>query len=95
VKPAVGSPEAAANGLWAAYAASNRAAAQRFATEDVVRVLFEEPFDGERGTFLGCRPVGGVFDCRYAQPSTEYDLTVKLGAGGSYEVVELTVSPST
>ena len=95
VRPAVGSPEAAANGLWAAYTASNRTAAQRFASDDVIRVLFEEPYDGEPGTFHSCRPEPDGFECRYAQPSTQYLMTVRADPTGSFKVVELTVSPST
>ena len=92
VKPSVTSPEAAANGLWAAYAASNRDAARRFATDDVIRVLFEVPYNGEQGSFQSCRPQGDRFECLYTQPSSRYSMTVKADAAGSFEVVELTVT---
>jgi hypothetical protein len=94
VRPAVPSPEAAANGLWAAYTATNRTAAQRFATDDVVRVLFEVEYSGEKGTFQGCRPQPDGFACLYTQPSTQYAMTVRAGDSGSFEVVELTVTSS-
>ena len=92
VRPAVPSPEAAANGLWAAYTSANRTAAERFATDDVVRVLFEVAYNGEKGTFQSCRPQPDGFACLYTQPSTKYAMTVKVDEAGSFEVVELTVS---
>ena len=94
-RPAVPSPEAAANGLWAAYTASNRTAAERFATEDVIRVLFEVPFNGEQGTFRSCKPQDDGFDCAYTQPSAHYSMIVMADSTGSFKVVELTVSSST
>lgn len=87
------SPEAAVNGLWAAYSANNQVAAQRFASEDVIRVLFESPYNGEQGTFQGCRPNAGTFDCDYLQPSTRYAMTVRPDPANGFLVVELTVSP--
>ena len=93
VRPAVTSPEAAANGLWAAYTAANRTAAQRFATDDVIQVLFEEPYNGQTGTFQSCRPQSDGFDCEYRQPSARYSMIVKVEDTGSFKVVELTVSP--
>ena len=93
VKPPVTSPEAAVNGLWAAYAANNQVAARRFASDDVVRVLFESSYNGEQGTFQGCRPNADVFDCDYLQPSTRYAMTVKRDPANGFIVVELTVAP--
>ena len=92
VRPAVGSPEAAANGLWAAYTAANRAAAQRFATDDVIRVLFQVEYSGEQGTFQSCRPEPDGFACRYTQPSAQYAMTVRADPSGSFKVVEITVT---
>jgi len=89
----VTSPEAAVNGLWAAYSANNQVAAQRFASPDVIRVLFESPYDGEQGTFQGCRPNVDIFDCDYLQPSTRYAMTVKTDPANGFVVVELTVAP--
>ena len=94
VRPAVPSPEAAANGLWAAYTSANRTAAERFATDDVVRVLFEEAYNGEKGTFQSCRPQPDGFACLYTQTSAQYAMTVKADEAGSFEVVELTVTSS-
>ena len=94
VRPPVTSPEAAANGLWAAYAANNQVAAQRFATPDVIRVLFEAQYDGEQGMFQGCRPSDDAFDCEYLQPSARYSMTVKPDAASGFLVVALTVSAS-
>ena len=94
VRPAVSSPEAAANGLWAAYTAANRTAAQRFATDDVIRVLFQVEYSGEQGTFQSCRPQPDGFACRYTQPSTQYAMTVRADPSGSFKVVEITVTSS-
>lgn len=94
VRPPVTSPEAAVNGLWAAYSANNQVAAQRFASDDVIRVLFESPYNGEQGSFQGCRPNGDVFDCNYLQPSARYAMTVKRDTANGFVVVELTVTPS-
>jgi len=93
VRPPVTSPEAAVNGLWAAYTANNQVAAQRFASEDVIRVLFESSYNGEQGTFQGCRPNVDVFDCDYLQPSTRYAMTVKTDPANGFVVAELTVAP--
>jgi len=93
VRPPVTSPEAAVNGLWAAYTANNQVAAQRFASADVIRVLFESPYDGEQGTFQGCRPNVDTFDCEYLQPSARYTMTVKTDPANGFVVVELTVAP--
>jgi hypothetical protein len=93
VRPPVTSPEAAVNGLWAAYAANNQVAAQRFASDDVIRVLFVSPYNGEQGSFQGCRPNTDVFECDELQPSTRYAMTVGADAANGYRVVELTVAP--
>jgi hypothetical protein len=93
VKPAVASPEAAANGLWAAYRAGNRDAAARFASPEVVKVLFEAPFSGEEGTFQGCSKVRtDTFDCRYDQPSAKYVMSAQPDTSGSFKVVMITIS---
>jgi len=89
----VTSPEAAVNGLWAAYTANNQVSAHRFASDDVIRVLFESPYNGEQGTFQGCRPKVDSFDCEYLQPSTRYAMTVRPDAANGFIVVALTVAP--
>jgi hypothetical protein len=93
VRPPVTSPEAAVNGLWAAYTANNQVAAQRFASDDVIRVLFESAYNGEQGSFQGCRPNEDVFDCDELQPSTRYAMTVRVDAANGFRVVELSVAP--
>ena len=98
VRPAVPTPEAAANGLWAAYTRDSRSAAARFASPPVVDLLFSTPFSGEDGTFQGCRkrPSQKVFDCQYEQPSTNYAMTAEADAAGSFKIVVLTItSPDT
>jgi hypothetical protein len=94
VRPSVTSPEAAANGLWAAYTNANETAAKRFATDEVVRVLFEEPYNGETGAFRSCRAISNGFECRYTQPSAEYSMTVEANGDAGYQVVEITVTPT-
>ena len=59
----------------------------------MIRVLFESPYDGEQGSFQGCRPNKDVFDCDELQPSTRYAMTVRADAANGYRVVELTVAP--
>jgi hypothetical protein len=93
VRPPVTSPEAAVNGLWAAYTANNQVAAQRFAADDVIRVLFESPYNGEQGSFQGCRPNNDVFECDELQPSTRYAMTVRPDTANGFLVVELAVAP--
>jgi hypothetical protein len=93
VKPTVPNPESAANGLWAAYTAANRTAAARFASAEVIDLLFSTPFSGEDGAFQGCRPkTQGVFDCQYAQPSAHYTMTAQSDTAGSFTIVALEIS---
>lgn len=93
VRPAVPTPEAAANGLWAAYESGNRSAAARFASAPVVDLLFSSPFSGEKGAFQGCakRASQAIFDCQYEQPSTHYAMTAEADAAGSFKIVVLTI----
>ena len=103
--PAVATPEAAANGLFAAYRAGDQQQAARFATAEVVEVLFRVAFSGDEGTFQGCVPDGQLFVCRVAQVGAAYTMTVQRAPGsGSFIVVGLdvqstgqttTTSPST
>jgi hypothetical protein len=94
VRPAVPTPEAAANGLWAAYTGGNRSGAARFATPPVVDLLFSTPFSGDEGTFQGCRKrsTQNVFDCEYVQPSTHYTMTAEADAAGSFKIVVLAIT---
>jgi hypothetical protein len=96
VRPAVPTPEAAANGLWAAYSGGNRSAADRFASPTVVDALFATPFSGEEGMFQGCRkrPSQSIFDCQYRQPSTHYAMTAEADAAESFKIVDLTITPT-
>ena len=94
VRPAVPTPEAAANGLWAAYSSDNRSAAARFGSPQVVEALFSTPFSGETGAFQGCkkRTTPGLFDCQYDQPSTHYALTAEADKAGSFKIVVITIT---
>jgi hypothetical protein len=79
--------------LWAAYTASNRAAAARFASAEVIDLLFSTAFSGEDGTFQGCRQQSaGVFDCRYSQPSAQYTKTARSDTAGSFKIVILEIT---
>ena len=90
--PAVATPEAAANGLFAAYRAGDQQQAARFATAEVVEVLFRVAFSGDEGTFQGCVPDGQLFVCRLAQIGAAYTMTVQRAPGsGSFIVVGLDV----
>jgi hypothetical protein len=96
VRPAVPTPEAAANGLWAAYKSSNRSAAARFASPAVIDALFATPFSGDDGTFQGCRErtTATVFDCTYQQTSTQYSMTAESDPAGSFKIVVITITSS-
>lgn len=92
VRAAVPTPEAAANGLWAAYAADNETAAARFASQDVIAALFATPFSGEAGQFESCRQKReGLFDCGYGQPSTHYTMTAEADDGRSFRIVVIVI----
>jgi hypothetical protein len=94
VRPAVPTPEAAANGLWAAYTAGDRSAANRFASPPVADALFSEPFSGEDGTFQGCpkRPPEAIFDCEYQQLSVHYTMTAQADSAGSFKIVQISIA---
>jgi hypothetical protein len=94
VRPAVGTPEAAANGLWAAYTAGDRAAANRFASKAVADALFASPYSGEEGTFQGCvkRQAPTTFDCEYVQPSTRYTMTAEADSAHSFKIVVISIA---
>jgi len=95
VKPAVPTPEAAANGLWAAYTTGDRSAALRFATREVVDALFSEPYSGEEGKFESCHKRSqSIFDCRYAQPSVEYTMTAVSDATGNFQIKVISSAPT-
>jgi hypothetical protein len=92
VRATVGSPEAAANGLIAAYRNDDRALAGRFATDAVVDVLFQQPYQqADDPGFQGCRPDGGDFLCTYLQPTVRYDMTARGSAGGEFEIIAIDV----
>ena len=77
VEPAVPTPEQAATGLFAAYRSGDRAQAATFATEDVIAVLFAEPYSPPDGSFQGCKPDGDLFQCKYVQGAASYDMTAQ------------------
>jgi hypothetical protein len=93
VRASVASPEAAANGLIAAYRNGDRAQAQRFATDDVVDVLFQEPYsEADDPGFQGCDPQGTDFLCSYLQPDFRYEMTARGDDAGEFRIVDIEVS---
>ena len=93
VRPANPTPEGAVNGLMAAYASGNRAAAARFASEPVVEALFAEADNGEAGAFQGCTQVGdGLFSCRYDQTTKHYVFTAEADRSGNFTVVVIEIT---
>ncbi|MGI8662462.1 MAG: hypothetical protein ACR2LQ_04515 [Acidimicrobiales bacterium] len=96
-EPAVPSPEQAATGLFAAYRSGDRGQAERFATDDVISVLFEAPYSPPDGSFQGCQADGELFQCRYAQGQSTYDMTAQRNPStGSFLIVVISVTrPST
>ena len=92
VRPAVASPEAAANGLITAYRNGDRTQAERFATSGVVEVLFEKAYvPADDPGFQGCRPDGGDFLCTYLQPTVRYDMTAHGDAAGEFRVIAIDI----
>jgi len=95
VRAAVPTPEAAANGLWAAYSANNQTAAARFASPEVVDTLFASPFSGEDGQFESCRQKSsGIFDCGYSQPTRHYTMTAQADDNHNFQIVVIEIEPT-
>ncbi len=61
----VGTPDAAAQGLYAAWKSGDKAAAAKFADPEVITELFSRPFTGPDEQFLGCDPDGVTYNCTY------------------------------
>jgi hypothetical protein len=92
VRASVPSPEAAANGLIAAYRNDDRTQARRFASDPVVDVLFEQPYvPADDPGFQGCDPQGGDFLCTYLQPDIRYELTAHRSDAGEFRIVDIDV----
>jgi hypothetical protein len=92
VRASIASPEAAANGLIASYRNADRAQAQRFATQPVVDVLFQQPYvPADDPGFQGCDPMGGDFLCTYLQPNIRYELTARRSDTGEFRIVDIHV----
>jgi hypothetical protein len=93
VEPAVPTPEQAATGLFAAYRNGDRSQAATFATEDVIAVMFAQPYSPPDGTFQGCRPDGDLYQCSYVQgTSASYDMTAQRNPQtNSFLIVVITV----
>jgi hypothetical protein len=90
---AVPTPEAAANGLWAAYTADDATAATRFATPAVVDTLFSQSYNGETGEFRGCAAQSnGSFVCHFQQVSDTYDLTAQRDQNGNFKITVIVIT---
>jgi hypothetical protein len=92
VRATVASPEAAANGLIAAYRNDDRNLAGRFATPEVVDVLFQQPYvQADDPGFQGCRPDGTDFVCTYLQPTVRYDMSARGNSSGEFRIIGIDV----
>ena len=92
VRATVASPEAAANGLIAAYRNDDRMLAERFATPEVVDVLFEQPYvPADDPGFQGCRPDGTDFSCTYLQPTVRYDMSARGSSTGEFRIIAIDI----
>jgi hypothetical protein len=92
VRATVASPEAAANGLIAAYRNDDRTLAGRFASDAVVDVLFQQPYEqADDPGFQGCRPDGSDFSCTYLQPTVRYDMTARGSSTGEFRIIAIDV----
>jgi hypothetical protein len=92
VRAAVGSPEAAANGLILAYQSDDRSLAARFASPAVIDVLFQQLYmPADDPGFQGCRPDASDFLCTYLQPSVRYDMTARGDSAGEFRIVAIDV----
>jgi hypothetical protein len=93
VEPAVPTPEQAATGLFAAYRNGDRAQAATFATDEVIAVMFAEPYSPPDGTFGGCRPDGDLYQCSYVQGTVaSYEMTAQRNPQtNSFLIVVITV----
>ncbi|MEO7555352.1 MAG: hypothetical protein ABIV94_01945 [Acidimicrobiales bacterium] len=92
-QPAVPTPEQATNGLFAAYRSSDRDQAARFASPDVIDVLFAAPYSPPDGSFQGCVADGDVYRCQYSQGASNYDMVAARNASeGSYAIVIITAT---
>ncbi|MEY2464073.1 MAG: hypothetical protein QOH64_2211 [Acidimicrobiaceae bacterium] len=92
VRAAVGSPEAAANGLILAYQSDDRSLAARFASPAVIDVLFQQLYvPADDPGFQGCRPDASDFLCTYLQPSLRYDMTARGDSAGEFRIVAIDV----
>jgi hypothetical protein len=92
VRATVASPEAAANGLIAAYRNDDRTLAERFASAEVVDVLFEQPYvQADDPGFQGCRPDSTDFVCTYLQPTVRYDMTARGSSTGEFRIIAIDI----
>ncbi|MDP9075238.1 MAG: hypothetical protein M3N98_13960, partial [Actinomycetota bacterium] len=77
------SPEQAAQCLYQAWAAGDRAAAAVFASLDVVDALFKAPWTPPAGTFAGCSAdTGGGYQCSFDHHGARYRFEVRRSEGG-------------
>jgi ABC-type transport system substrate-binding protein len=89
----VGSPDAAANALFAAWAGGDRAAARRVATADAVATLFFYP--SRPISDRGCQdPLNGQSACAFGVGNGLIQLHTVMALVGGWYVESLTVNGS-
>lgn len=86
---AAGTPDEAAQGLYAAWKNDDRTAALRFATQAVVNDLFSRTYSGPDEKFIGCEPDGDVFACTYLYEGGASTFRTTGNADSGYRVVEI------
>jgi hypothetical protein len=82
------SPQAAADGLFAAWKAHNQDDASRYAKPQAVTKLFSHPYSNDGTTYdrQACTPQGGQFNCAWTYEGGSMQMTVEAWPGGGYVV---------
>ena len=80
-------PQAAADGLYAAWTHNNQDDASRYAKPQAISKLFAHPYDGTVGyDRQPCTPVGGQFNCAWTYEGGSMQMTVENWIGGGFVV---------
>jgi hypothetical protein len=80
-------PQAAADGLFAAWKANNQDDASRYAKPPAIAKLFAHPYSSD-ATYdrQPCTPQGGQFNCAWTYEGGSMQMTVENWPGGGYVV---------
>lgn len=92
-KPAgpAATPDAAAQGLFAAWQGADRDGASRYAKPGAIDELFAHPNTGDvEYVDQGCEPQGGQFICSWTYPGGALQMTVENWPGGGFVVDDVT-----